>query len=101
MPVCTARPPDDKQPCTEDFFLSTARVPVWLPARSASWDAERLSDAQGGEAELTGELMHVELHWDAMVTRTSTLTLNRVLLTRTSTLTLNRVLWSLPSTGPT
>jgi hypothetical protein len=65
VPVRAAPPPDDKQPCIEDFFLSSARVPVLLPARSASSDAERFNDAQGGEAELSGELARADLHWSA------------------------------------
>ena len=65
VPVRAAPPPDDKQPCIEDFFLSSARVPVLLPARSASWDAERFNDAQGGEAELSNELVCTDLRWSA------------------------------------
>ena len=55
--------PTRSSPCLEDFFLSSARVPVLLPARSASWDAERFNDAQGGEAELSDELAHADVHW--------------------------------------
>ena len=47
VPVCAAPPPDNKQPCIEAFVLSSARVPVLLPACSANWDAERFNDAQG------------------------------------------------------
>jgi len=67
VPVRAAppRPPDDKQPCIEDFFLSSARVPMLLPARSVSWDAERFNDAQGGEAELSDEVVRADVHWSA------------------------------------
>ena len=47
VPVRAAPPPDDKQACIEDFFLSSARVPVLLPARSENWDAERFSGSPG------------------------------------------------------
>ena len=36
-----------------------------LPTRSEGWDAERFNDAQGGEAELSGELARADVHWSA------------------------------------
>jgi len=57
------QPPDEKQSCLEDYFLSSARVPALLPACPAAWDAERFNDAQGGEAVLSDELAHAAVHW--------------------------------------